>query len=556
MIFADQYYKRLSQYNKQRGPLTYDEVLALLKEAEAQFPTGRPVEQYSVQELAEDLVEEAWELGLASGSALITQALSLWPDCLLAYDYLFITAKSKKKRLAYLEAGVEVGHRLFSEAYYQQQVGSFWDMQETCIYLRLLENLAKFGLEAGKLTKAIVIWEDMIRLDKHDHQGVRFLLMTALLRQGDMKSYHHYRDQCDEKISMVLFNDAWLALVEEGDSHLARQRLKAAANINPFILPLLLQPTPPNGMHFLVRANSPEEAALYAFIAWPLWKDVPAAQALLQEVGEKQSKPISIDGLPPLSLSALIGDPFSVGSPLKLRTDLQDEVVAQLPFLQFCRALLAAIDRAQGMKLTAKGNFPRSLVQSMYDLQFFPNKYVEKGMLKLTQEIKFHELVIAHTMIDIGRWVKKRNGKISLTKKGLQMLQAPPAVFYRELLILYTERYNWTYTEPWPMKEAAGQFGWGLVIYELLRQGDTPRSSTFYAEFYFGLFPHLLNQLPGTIYRSARERSYFMFTLRVFERFCTFFGLIDIVSKKDNGGLLEELTVRRSALAAQAFRIM
>jgi hypothetical protein len=193
----------------------------------------------------------------------------------------------------------------------------------------------------------------------------------------------------------------------------------------------------------------------------------------------------------------------------------------------------------------------------MYDLRLFPSENIDKGSIKLLQEKNFRQLAVARLLAEVGRWTQKRKGKIILTKKGLQLLQAPPAVFYRELLEVYAQQYNWTYTELWPSAIAdVGQWGWGLVMYELLRQGDTARSSAFYAGLYFEILPQLLTQYRDTLYASGRERATHVFRYRLFEGFFRLFGLVDLVSEVPNSPEAKEgVHFRRSALAARVFSI-
>ena len=557
MSFPAAYYKLLYQRIKKQGNSSYEEILALIRTFGERSCEGRPVEAYSAQELAVDLVDIAWESSDAIGALYIAQALSLWPDCLRAYDYLSLVEKSKKKRLAYVEKGVDIGRRLFGGQSLEELVSDFHHNDDPQIYMRLLENLARISFEQGKVSKAIVIWEDMLRLNAADHQGVRNHLMTALLLQRDFKTYHDYRWQYDEDSSIVLFNDAWLALVEKGDSQLTGRQLRAAAARNPHVIPLLLQPAPPAKLPIAFADKSPEEAILYACIAWPYWREVPAALALLQAAQENRPAPLPPGRLSPGGRSLLCNNPFSPASPLQLRPDLQDEEVAQLPFLRLNRELLAAIQEVQALQLTAKGSLPRALVKRMYDLRLFPSENIDKGSIKLLQEKNFRQLAVARLLAEVGRWTQKRKGKIILTKKGLQLLQAPPAVFYRELLEVYAQQYNWTYTELWPSAIAdVGQWGWGLVMYELLRQGDTARSSAFYAGLYFEILPQLLTQYRDTLYASGKERATHVFRYRLFEGFFRLFGLVDLVSEVPNSPEAKEgVHFRRSALAARVFSI-
>ena len=230
-----------------------------------------------------------------------------------------------------------------------------------------------------------------------------------------------------------------------------------------------------------------------------------------------------------------------------------------LPFSgrRLTRELLSHIQERQPLKLTQKGNLPRALVKSLYNLRLFPNKYVDDGSIKLRSEEDFLELHVAHTLCRIAKWVKRRKGKGELTKKGVQMLQGSPASFYQELLKIYTKKYNWAYTERWTLGEShSGQAGWAFVMYELLRQGDTPQGDTYYAKRYFQLLPPLLEAYADSPHFSANKKGESDLRRRFFSQFAPLFGLVEIVSEvRGDHGILKELIVRRSALAARVFEL-
>ena len=59
----------------------------------------------------------------------------------------------------------------------KENIGSFWLMVETRPYMRIKFAYAKFLKECGMLSTAISECEDMIKLCKNDHLGVRHTLM-------------------------------------------------------------------------------------------------------------------------------------------------------------------------------------------------------------------------------------------------------------------------------------------------------------------------------------------------------------------------------------------
>jgi hypothetical protein len=558
MSIPDRHHRLLQRLIKQAQPKSIEELQELLGSLIGAPLPEIPEAASSPEDRAFDLVDEAWESGATKGQQLARQALELWPDCIPAYEYLSVTAKSKKQRIAYVEKGVEIGQRLFGGEFREKNAGHFWHITETRPYMRCLNSLAYLSAGAGNLSKAIVIWEDILSLNSSDNQGARYSLLPALLRQRDLKSYREYRKKYPEDTAMLYFNDALADFMEEGATPSVNMRLKVASENNTYIIPLLIHNAPPAHMPDSYALHSPEEAKIYASEAWQLWREIPGALQWLKGFQPRQKRRAAaqpLTQLPMESLELLLRDPFSPVSPLQLRPDLKDEDVEHLPFMRLTRELLAGILKVQSLKLTQKGNLPRAMVQSLYGLRLFPNKYVDEGSIKLLNEDDFYELLVAHALCGIAKWIQTRKGKAGLTKKGLQMLHGSPALFYQELLKIYTQQYNWAYTERWTFGETrTGHAGWAFVMYELLRQGDTPQGDKYYAELYFQLLPQLIEQYQDSPYYSAMDKAESNLQYRFFSGFARLFGLVETVSEiRGQHNMLEELIFRRSDLAERVF---
>lgn len=282
--------------------------------------------------------------------------------------------------------------------------------------------------------------------------------------------------------------------------------------------------------------------------------DLESKNKRLEQYFEKTDPPL--EQLSPNLIRVLHLDPFSPLSPLQLRPGLADEAVAHLPLVQLAQKMLAAIKTEQPLKLTSKGNLPRKLVHQLYDLRFFPDKYVDNGTIKLQGEQDFWQLNIAHILCQQVRLINKKNEKASLSKKGEELLYKP-AELYTELLKIYTQKFNWAYPERWGYGvEQTGQLGWALVFYEFLRFGEQEKSNKYYEALYLRLFPDLVKKYPLTTYGTPEDKMSSDFNTRFFYRFCSFFGLKEITREiKGKLNTTEEYFLRRSALAQQVFQL-
>jgi tetratricopeptide (TPR) repeat protein len=65
---------------------------------------------------------------------------------------------------------------------FQELKGAFWGFHETRPYMRARARLAEVLRHAGRHEEAIAEWTAMLELNPHDNQGLRYLLLPALLR--------------------------------------------------------------------------------------------------------------------------------------------------------------------------------------------------------------------------------------------------------------------------------------------------------------------------------------------------------------------------------------
>src|SRR5690625_4030271 len=100
--------------------------------------------------------------------------------------------------------------------------------------------LWRFGREA--LEEAIGHYEDMLRLNPDDNQGIRYLLLDALLevgREGDAAVLAETYG--DDEAAAAFWARALLAFRRSGDTPAARRALKKAQEANPHVADFLLK---------------------------------------------------------------------------------------------------------------------------------------------------------------------------------------------------------------------------------------------------------------------------------------------------------------------------
>ncbi len=232
------------------------------------------------------------------------------------------------------------------------------------------------------------------------------------------------------------------------------------------------------------------------------------------------------EGFSPDEMQYILYDPFGSDCPVKLKK-LQDEEYLDVPMLNLVKYLLERTRESGEIKLTAKGFLPVKLVADMYNQGFIREDFIETGLYKLYKETDSISVHLAKILADASGLVKKRNRKLSLTKKGEKMLNDPHEML-RLLMLTMGNRFNMAYFDGYGENRIA-QMGWAFSLVLLSKYGSTMRRDTFYAEKYFKAFPTLLHMIePNPYTRDIKKSAYRCYSIRTFRRFFDFFGLVDI----------------------------
>jgi tetratricopeptide (TPR) repeat protein len=68
---------------------------------------------------------------------------------------------------------------------FKEYRGHFWGFHETRPYMRARAGLAATLAQLGDADGAIGHYREMLKLNRNDNQGIRYLLAAALMKQGD-----------------------------------------------------------------------------------------------------------------------------------------------------------------------------------------------------------------------------------------------------------------------------------------------------------------------------------------------------------------------------------
>ena len=239
-------------------------------------------------QFAQDIMYEAWEAETRKeGIKLAKEALSISPDCADAYNLL---AEEKAETLNeakdLYQKGVDAGRRALGEKIFKENGGHFWGYTPTRPYMRARAGLMECLWELGEHDEAIVHAKGMLKLNKGDNQGIRYIFIAYLAELGrynelDKFMSKNYKDDCAAEWGYIR---VLLAFVKNGASKKAEKELKTALKQNPYVPEYLTgKKTIPRLLPDRITVGGEDEGFCCAARNIKAWKKVPGAIDWLRE---------------------------------------------------------------------------------------------------------------------------------------------------------------------------------------------------------------------------------------------------------------------------------
>lgn len=244
-----------------------------------------------------------------------------------------------------------------------------------------------------------------------------------------------------------------------------------------------------------------------------------------QAMNEQNNQPIpEFEGYSPFEMHKILHFTFAIDSPLKLQK-LSDTDYKKIPILNQIKYLTDLIDKNGEIKLTNKGFLPTKIVSDLYSQGFLKDEYIENGISKLYKETDANTVNLTRILVELSGLIKKRNGKLSLTKKSQKVLVNNEELL-RQIFLTFTNKFNWAYYDGYGENQI-GQLGYGFSLILLSKYGQEKRLDSFYAEKYFKAYPRLLDSVEPN-YGTLEKYSTRCYSIRTFDRFLDYFGLVKI----------------------------
>ncbi|MGB8645358.1 MAG: tetratricopeptide repeat protein, partial [Anaerolineae bacterium] len=173
--------------------------------AQAVHDAGKEIEGDPQLLKAQEVMYKAWEEpNPTKRIQLARRALEISPNCADAYALLAEhAAPTVREALTYWEQAVAAGKRALPPQYFTEYVGEFWSLFDTRPYMRALAGLADALWRINRKDEALENYRELLRLNPGDNQGIRYLLLTLLLRMG--------RDD-DARALLKQYDDDWSAV--------------------------------------------------------------------------------------------------------------------------------------------------------------------------------------------------------------------------------------------------------------------------------------------------------------------------------------------------------
>lgn len=242
----------------------------------------------SAVEFAQDIMYEAWEVeSRKERIKLAKEALSISPDCADAYNLLAEEeAESLEEARNLYQKGVEAGRRALGEEIFKAKDPHFWGYLPSRPYMRSRAGLMECLWKLGEHDEAIQHAKGMLKLNKNDNQGIRYILIAYLadLERWDELEKFMSRGGYSDGAAEWRYTKALLAFVRHGISEKADAVLKIALKANVYAPEYLVGKKPvPQELPDRITMGGEDEGFCYAARSRGAWLKVPGAIDWLKE---------------------------------------------------------------------------------------------------------------------------------------------------------------------------------------------------------------------------------------------------------------------------------
>jgi tetratricopeptide (TPR) repeat protein len=247
-------------------------------------------------EAAQELMYEAWEQrSPAKRIALAREALAVHEGCVDALSLLASEeARTDEEARDLWERAVKGAEAALGKRAFIEDVGHFWGILETRPYMRARHGLAQCLWHLGERGTAIGHFQELLRLNPNDNQGVRYQLAACLLEAGQDDALDVLLARyADDASAVWTWSAALLEFRQSADSAESRAALLEALDQNPYVAGYLLgEKKLPGHLPDYIGFGDEPEAIAYAAEHGDAWRATRGAlDWLASRRGPRAPKP-------------------------------------------------------------------------------------------------------------------------------------------------------------------------------------------------------------------------------------------------------------------------
>jgi len=238
------------------------------------FPSFQFEPKQDNEQESQKIVYDAWDSeSTEQRKRLARKAIELDPNCTDAYGILAEESKSYEKKNEYYQKGLDVFRKKYGKKYFSKNIGLFWGLSETRPFMRLSAEYGQLLWDNQKKGEALKIYEDLLRLNPNDNQGLRYILINWLIDQNQFSKAKALLKKYKERSAFMLFSALLLSIKEQKKDKEIIEKYISANKENPFIVKYLLKKRKlPELLPEYFGIGDKDEAVIYCFNAIDVWR--------------------------------------------------------------------------------------------------------------------------------------------------------------------------------------------------------------------------------------------------------------------------------------------
>ena len=218
------------------------------------FPRDTPADR------AEALCQEAIESFGRRRVQLARQALAEDPSHVEANVLLAESTRQVDRRIELFRGAKEHGKAQLGQAF-EESVEHFWGLSDTRPFMRACHGLAAALHETGQSNEAIQQYQEMLRLNPNDNQGVRYEVIPLLLEHNREPEAIALLSDYREETAFWHYMKSLVEFRCSGRSETSKKAMRSAFRANEHVAELMQSNEPPL-FPDSYALGSPEEAAI------------------------------------------------------------------------------------------------------------------------------------------------------------------------------------------------------------------------------------------------------------------------------------------------------